>query len=171
MSAKQTLFERLMAVDPATANLSIFPAFNEADEKKVGELSDFHRRLIVLHAAVNSDFKKAIEMTETAVNAHDIYHDENPDAEHGGPLCKTAHEAVNKAEALDTEARLLADILKAVVSIDFPEDLAEGDTLGIRCDGSVITKALFESGGDAIMKVLADAIMNGRMTAVGIGRR
>ena len=156
--SRQTLFDRLMAVNPADANLSTFPVLNEDVDKKVGEVNDFHRRLIVIRDVSSDEHDRALNELRDAIEAHNEYHDQNPETKHGGPLCKAAHAAIDKVEAIEKEGHLLVDILRAALRIDFPEGLGEGSSMGIRRDGSVIVKSSLKSDSSGFMQMLADAL-------------
>lgn len=135
MSTNQTLFERLMAVNPADADLSPLPSFDEATETKIGEIGELERRLLVVRDGIGATEETARIMCEEAVAKHNRFHDENPGTPHGGELCKAAHESVHAALAIQAEGRIIMDILKKVIEIDYPN---QGRALGLRNDGSIV---------------------------------
>lgn len=154
----KSFFESVQAADPNHLQMTGVPEIDPGSETKVGELDDFERRIIVVRNAVTSKMEEAIEVYVRARHAHRQYHDENPDAEHGGPRCEALQSARKVCDAIANESREIASILASAIRLRHPE-YADSD-LGIRIDGSIVLKqqAEDESVENAFVRMLAGAL-------------
>jgi len=130
-------FDRLMAIDPSKIDLSRRDAFDPENMKKVGQVSEFHLRLLGLLEEVKTKVSTVENELKIAAAAHHDFHEDHPEAEHGGELCQNGLAISSRLIDIREEYDRVHGVVSDIMNFDFPE-LTRTKHFAVCKDGSVV---------------------------------